>query len=245
MVLSVAKCITNLITLVLAVFVVGTSLQLFWSANPGDSVISGPRSSVDVSYVKILTAIDPHPVAVPMLILGYNPINHAACQLELHNTCYIWRYRAWKLHIYSNFFSSSPNDSFACFRLNLQHRAIRRTCDGKLYFAAKGWWTSRIGTGMLLTYAYWDGTSPKYLSSLGQWVPEFATQVSVAHEIRGIDNASRFFPPTYPANIHLSIQSVTRSLLETSGRIPQVGPCPIKLESMKYTLYVHLLVNHK
>lgn len=70
MVLFVAKCITNLITLVLAVFVVGTSLQLFWSANPGDSVISGPRSSVDVSYVKILTAIDPHPVAVPMLVLG-------------------------------------------------------------------------------------------------------------------------------------------------------------------------------
>ena len=98
---------------------------------------------------------------------------------------------------------------------------------------------------MLLTYAYWDGTSPKYLSSLGQWVPEFATQVSVAVEIRGIDIASRFFPPTYPANIHLSIQSITRSLLETSGRIPQVGPCPIKLESMKYTLYVHLLVNHK
>ena len=58
MVLSVAKCITNLITLVLAVFVVGTSLQLFWSVNPGDSVISRPGSSVDVSYAKILTAIE-------------------------------------------------------------------------------------------------------------------------------------------------------------------------------------------
>ena len=70
MVLFVAKCITNLITLVLAVFIAGTSLQLFWSVNPGDSVISRPGSSVNVSYVKILTAIDPHPVAVPMLILG-------------------------------------------------------------------------------------------------------------------------------------------------------------------------------
>ena len=129
-----------------------------------------------------------------------------------------------------------------------------------------------------------------YISSSGQWMLEFATQIPVTVEIQGIDIVSRLFPPTYPTNIHLSTKSITSlpadwtckyayvhqrlllaaltidmwksalaeifrvlkpggwvELVETSGRIPHVGPCSIKLESMKFALYAHknLLVDHK
>lgn len=119
---------------------------------------------------------------------------------------------------------------------------------------------------------------------------EFASEVSDQVEIQGIDIASRLFPASYPANVHLSTQSIISlpidwtskyayahqrlllgaltidmwksalseifralkpggwvELVETSGRIPHVGPCSIKLESMKFALYAHknLLVDHK